>query len=41
MGRGIIKHIDIYDGNNEHIEIEYRMKPMHDYPREGGGEGNQ
>ena len=35
VGRGIIKHIDIYDRNNGHIEIEYRMKPMHDYPRGG------
>ena len=35
VGRGIIKHIDIYDRNNGHIEIEYRMKPMHDYSRGG------
>ena len=33
MGRGIIKYIDIHDTNNGHIEIDDRMKPMHDYPR--------
>ena len=38
MGRGIIKYIDIHDTNNGHIEIDDRMKPMHDYPR--GGEGS-
>ena len=32
MGRGIIKYIDIHDTNNGHIEIDDRMKPMHDYP---------
>ena len=32
MGRGIIKHIDIDDTNNAHIEIGDRTKPMHDYP---------
>ena len=35
--RGRLKHIDIYNRNNGHSEIEYRMKPIHDYPR-GGGE---
>ena len=32
IGRGIIKYIDIDDTNNRHIEIDDRMKPMHDYP---------
>ena len=36
--RGILKHIDIYDRNNGHSEIEYRMKPIHDYPRGRGVE---
>ena len=35
VGRGIIKHIGIYDTNNRHIEIDYRMKPIDDYPRGG------
>ena len=30
--RGIIKCIDIHDKNNGHIEIDDRMKLMHDYP---------
>ena len=30
--RGIIKYIDIDDTNNGYIEIDDRMKPMHDYP---------
>ena len=32
IGRVIIKYIDIHDTNNGHIEIDDRMKPMHDYP---------
>ena len=32
IGRGIIKYIDIDDTNNGHIDIDDRMKPMHDYP---------
>ena len=31
IGRGIIKYIDIDETNNGHIEIDDRMKPMHDY----------
>ena len=39
MVRGLIKYIDIHDTINGHIEIDDRMKPMHDYPR--GGEGSR
>ena len=34
----VIKYIGIYDTNNRHIEIDYRTKPMHDYPRGEGGD---
>ena len=35
MGRGIIQYIDIHDTSNGHIEIDDRMRPIHDYPRGG------
>ena len=37
LERGRLKHIDIYNRNNGHSEIEYRMKPIHDI-QEGGVE---
>ena len=37
LERGRLKHIDIYNRNNGHSEIEYRMKLIHDYPRGGVG----
>ena len=36
MGRDIIQKIDIHDTSNGHIEIDNRMRPIHDYPRVGG-----
>ena len=33
MGRDIIQNIDIHDTSNGHIEIDDRMRPIHDYSR--------
>ena len=40
MGRDIIQYIDIHDTSNGHIDIDDRMRPIHDYPR-GRGAGSQ
>ena len=32
----ILTNVDIHGTSNEHIEIDNRMRPLHDYP--GGGE---
>ena len=31
MGRDIIQYIDIHDTSDGHIEIDDRMRPIHDY----------
>ena len=33
MGRDIIQYIDIHDTSNGHIEIDNRMRSIHDHPR--------
>ena len=38
VGRDIVQYIDIHDTSNGHIEIDDRMRPIHDYP--GGGAGS-
>ena len=33
MGRDIIQNIDIHDTSNGHIEVDDRMRQIHDYSR--------